>query len=90
MGIGNTTTSSAIASVMLEQPPEAVTGRGAGLSGEGLELEEPGDQKAIALHGPDREKPLEVLSALGGLDIAAMTGFCWEELFTGFLWFWTG
>ena len=75
MGIGNTTTSSAIASVMLEQPPEAVTGRGAGLSGEGLERKIQVIQKAIVLHGPDREKPLEVLSALGGLDIAAMTGF---------------
>lgn len=55
--------------------PEAVTGRGAGLSGEGLERKIQVIQKAIVLHGPDREKPLEVLSALGGLDIAAMTGF---------------
>lgn len=75
MGIGNTTTSSAVASVMLNQPPEAVTGRGAGLSGEGLERKIHVIQKAIALHKPEREKPLEVLSALGGLDIAAMTGF---------------
>lgn len=36
MGIGNTTTSSAVASVLLGKPVEDMTGRGAGLSGEGL------------------------------------------------------
>ena len=37
MGIGNTTTSSAVASVLLSVAPEQVTGRGAGLSSAGLE-----------------------------------------------------
>lgn len=36
MGIGNTTTSSAVASVLLKQPVEEMTGRGAGLTSEGL------------------------------------------------------
>ena len=36
MGIGNTTTSSAVASVLLGQPVETMTGRGAGLSSDGL------------------------------------------------------
>lgn len=74
MGIGNTTTSSAITSVLLDLPVEIVTGRGAGLSGEGLERKIQVIKEAIALHHPDKEKPLEVLAALGGFDIAAMTG----------------
>ena len=36
MGIGNTTTSSAVAAVLLGQPVECMTGRGAGLSDQGL------------------------------------------------------
>ncbi|MCD8083191.1 MAG: nicotinate-nucleotide--dimethylbenzimidazole phosphoribosyltransferase [Clostridiales bacterium] len=74
MGIGNTTASSAIASVLLDLPPEAVTGRGAGLSGEGLRHKVEVIREAIALHHPDRTQPFEVLSCLGGFDIAAMTG----------------
>lgn len=75
MGIGNTTTSSAIASVLLDCPVEHVTGRGAGLSREGLERKIQVIRDAIALHQPDPEKPLEVLAAVGGFDIAGMTGF---------------
>ena len=74
MGIGNTTTSSAVASVLLEQPVESVTGRGAGLSGEGLRRKIQVIEEAIALHRPDRNNPMEVLAALGGFDIAGMTG----------------
>ena len=43
MGIGNTTTSSAITSVLLGQSPETVTGRGAGLSSAGLEKKDSDD-----------------------------------------------
>ncbi len=74
MGIGNTTTSSAIASVMLDQPAELVTGRGAGLSGDGLERKIQVIKEAAALHHPAAEHPLEVLAALGGFDLAGMTG----------------
>lgn len=74
MGIGNTTTSSAVASVLLDQPVEAVTGRGAGLSGEGLKRKIQVIQEAIELHHPDRSDPLEVLANLGGFDIAGMCG----------------
>lgn len=75
MGIGNTTTSSAIASVMLGEPVEAVTGRGAGLSREGLERKITVIRDAIALHHPDPEDPVQVLADLGGFDIAGITGF---------------
>lgn len=74
MGIGNTTTSSAITSVLLQVDPEEVTGRGAGLSSEGLEKKVSVIRKAIALHQPDREDILDVLSKVGGLDIAGMAG----------------
>ncbi len=74
MGIGNTTTSSAVAGVMLGQSAELVTGRGAGLSREGLERKIEVIKDAIALHRPDKEKPLEVLAALGGFDIAGLCG----------------
>lgn len=74
MGIGNTTTSSAIASVLLEQPVETVTGRGAGLSSEGLERKINAIKKAIALHQPDKTDGIDVLAKVGGLDIAGMTG----------------
>ena len=53
MGIGNTTTSSAVASVLLGKPVEDMTGRGAGLSGEGLVRKINAIKKAIALNNPD-------------------------------------
>ena len=60
MGIGNTTTSSAVTAVLLEQDPAKVTGRGAGLSS--------------ALHKPKKGDPIDVLAKVGGLDIAGMAG----------------
>ena len=74
MGIGNTTTSSAVASVLLQAPVELVTGRGAGLSSVGLEKKMEVIKEAIALHHPDPEDPLGVLEAVGGFDIAGMCG----------------
>ena len=74
MGIGNTTTSSAIAAVLLEKEPCEVTGRGAGLSNEGLQKKITVIENAIALHKPDRSDIIDVISKVGGLDIAAMTG----------------
>ena len=74
MGIGNTTTSSAIASVLLKKAVAEVTGRGAGLSSEGLARKIEVIQQAINLHKPDCKDPIDVLSKVGGFDIAAMTG----------------
>ena len=74
MGIGNTTTSSAIASVLLEMEPEVVTGRGAGLSTEGLNRKVAVIRQAIALHKPKKEDPIDVLAKVGGFDIAGLTG----------------
>ena len=74
MGIGNTTTSSALASVLLGLEPEAVTGRGAGLSSDGLRTKISVIRRALALHQPDPNDPVGALAAVGGLDIAGLAG----------------
>lgn len=74
MGIGNTTTSSAIAAVLSGHPVEEMTGRGAGLSREGLARKISVIHRAVQTNHPDSSDPLDVLSKLGGFDIAAMTG----------------
>lgn len=74
MGIGNTTTSSAVASVLLDAPPEKVTGRGAGLDNDGLKRKINVIKRAVEVNRPDNNDPLDILSKLGGFDIAGMTG----------------
>ena len=74
MGIGNTTTSSALVAALLNLPAETVTGRGAGLSDAGLHRKIWAIERAITVHRPDPKDPLDVLSKLGGLDIAGMAG----------------
>lgn len=79
MGIGNTTTSSAIASVLLEKEPETVTGRGAGLSGEGLNRKIQVIRQAIQLHKPIKEDPIDVLAKVGALILPAWWVYFWAE-----------
>ena len=74
MGIGNTTTSSAVAAVLLGQPVERMTGRGAGLSDAGLARKLDAIRRGIARNQPDAADPLDVLSKLGGFDIAGLCG----------------
>lgn len=74
MGIGNTTTTSAIASVLLDKDPDFVTGKGAGLSDHALEHKVHVINKAIDLHQPDKTDAIDILCKIGGLDIAGMTG----------------
>lgn len=74
MGIGNTTTSSAVLSALTGATPEAVTGRGGGLTDQAFAVKKQVITQALALHHPDREDVVDVLSAVGGLDLAAMTG----------------
>lgn len=74
MGIGNTTTSAAMASVLLGCDPSEVTGRGAGLSTSGLEKKVRVIRQAIALNRPDPADPVDILAKLGGFDIAGMAG----------------
>ena len=74
MGIGNTTTSSAVLSALTGATPESVTGRGGGLTDQAFAVKKQVITQALVLHHPDREDVVDVLSAVGGLDLAAMTG----------------
>jgi len=74
MGIGNTTTSSAIAATLLGKSVDEVTGRGAGLTDEGLTRKIAVIERALAVNRPDANDAIDVLAKLGGFDIAAMTG----------------
>ncbi|MBR3136873.1 MAG: nicotinate-nucleotide--dimethylbenzimidazole phosphoribosyltransferase [Clostridia bacterium] len=74
MGIGNTTTSSALVAALLNLPAETVTGRGAGLSDAGLQRKIWAIERAITVNRPDPKDILDVLSKLGGLDICGMAG----------------
>ena len=74
MGIGNTTTSSAICAAYLQCDAEEVTGRGAGLTSEGLKKKVLVIEEALALHKPNIDDVFDVLSKIGGLEIAGMTG----------------
>ena len=74
MGIGNTPTSSAVASVLLGRPVAEMTGRGAGLSDAGLHRKIDAIERGIARNHPDAADPLGVLAALGGFDIAGLCG----------------
>ena len=61
MGIGNTTTSSAMAAVLLGQPVEQMTGRGAGLSDVGLARKTDASRRGIRRNQPVPADPLDVL-----------------------------
>ena len=74
MGIGNTTTSSAVASVLLGRSVEEMTGVGAGLTSAGLTRKIDAIKRAIELNQPDADDAIDVLAKLGGYDIAGITG----------------
>ena len=74
MGIGNTTTSAAVLAALTHAPAQAVTGRGGGLTDAAFEKKKQVIDRALALHRPDPADPVGVLAAVGGLDLAAMTG----------------
>ena len=74
MGIGNTTTSSAVASVLLNRTAEEMTGRGAGLSSAGIDRKVNAIKKAIEVNHPDPTDGVDVLAKVGGFDLAGMAG----------------
>lgn len=76
MGIGNTTTSSAVSAALLQCGAEAVTGRGAGLSDEKLMHKRQIVAEAIEKYGLWEAEPLRILETVGGLDIAGLAGVC--------------
>ncbi len=75
MGIGNTTSASAIAAALLGMPAEAMTGRGTGLDAAGRARKARVIDTALALHRiAARASPEQILCAVGGLEIAAIAG----------------
>lgn len=74
MGIGNTTASSAMIAAFLQVPVKEVTGRGTGLDSQGMTRKETVIEEALRINQPDPDDPLDVLSKVGGLEIAALAG----------------
>ena len=75
MGIANTTPATALYSVLLEVPVEEITGRGTGIDDERLHHKIAVIKQAIAVNASCCTTPLGTLAALGGYEIAAITGF---------------
>ncbi|MCX2970332.1 MULTISPECIES: nicotinate-nucleotide--dimethylbenzimidazole phosphoribosyltransferase [Streptomyces] len=74
MGIANTTASAALIAVFTGADPAEVTGRGTGISDETHARKVDVVRRALQLHQPDAADPIGVLTALGGLEHAAMVG----------------
>lgn len=74
MGVGNTTPSSAMASVFLDVPVAKVTGRGSGLKAEGLAHKTRVLERIMASYTFDKNDPLDVLTKVGGFEIGGMAG----------------
>ncbi len=74
MGIGNTTTSSAVLAALLGASVEEVTGRGGGLTDEAFLRKQAVIARALSVNRPNGEDVLDVLSKVGGFDLCAMCG----------------
>jgi nicotinate-nucleotide--dimethylbenzimidazole phosphoribosyltransferase len=74
MGIGNTTASSAITSVLLRLPVVEITGSGTGLDENEVTHKVSVIERAIAVNEPDAADPIDVLAKLGGFEIAGLAG----------------
>ena len=74
MGIGNTTTSSAVLAALLGLPASETVSRGAGLTDAAFERKRDVIDAALARWRPDPADPVDALSKVGGFDLAAMCG----------------
>jgi nicotinate-nucleotide--dimethylbenzimidazole phosphoribosyltransferase len=74
MGIGNTTSASALVAALLEADPAAVCGRGTGVDDDGLARKVAAVRSALIANRVDRRDGRRVLAALGGFEIAFLTG----------------
>lgn len=74
MGIGNTTTSSAVTAVLLRKSVADVTGRGAGLTSEGVKRKIAVIRQAISRNAPNPDDILDTVAKVGGFDIAGLCG----------------
>ncbi|MBE6063025.1 MAG: nicotinate-nucleotide--dimethylbenzimidazole phosphoribosyltransferase [Clostridium butyricum] len=74
MGIGNTSTSSAVLCALTDCKVDDVVGRGAGITDEAYIKKINVVKKALEINEPDKNNPLDVVAKVGGFDIASMTG----------------
>jgi len=74
MGIGNTTSSSAIAATMTGEPPTETTGEGTGRSPEELRHKTAVVERALDVNAPDSNDPVDVLAKVGGFEIGVLAG----------------
>ncbi|NIE77783.1 nicotinate-nucleotide--dimethylbenzimidazole phosphoribosyltransferase [Pantoea sp. Tr-811] len=74
MGIGNTSAAAALASTLLECPARELSGPGTGLDSAGVSHKAEVIERALALHGLERDDPLRALACVGGFEIAALAG----------------
>ena len=74
MGIGNTTSSSAICAAMTGEAVAEVTGRGTGITDEQLAHKIEVVKRALAVNRPDPKQPLDVLAKVGGFEIGGLAG----------------
>jgi nicotinate-nucleotide--dimethylbenzimidazole phosphoribosyltransferase len=74
MGIGNTTAASAIVAAITQRPTEEVTGRGTGLTDEGVRHKVAIIKQALLVNHPAPDDPLDVLAKVGGFEIAGLAG----------------
>jgi nicotinate-nucleotide--dimethylbenzimidazole phosphoribosyltransferase len=74
MGIGNTTPAAALAAALLPAEPLFVCGRGTGLDDDGLAHKVEVVRRALAVNRIADADPLGVLAALGGFEIAFLSG----------------
>lgn len=76
MGIGNTTAASAVTAALTGLGAARVVGCGTGADGDCMARKRSAIERALALHGPHIQGPLDILARLGGFEIGAMCGFC--------------
>ena len=76
MGIGNTTPSSAIASVITGLPVAEVTGFGTGITDEAFKNKIDVIERSIDLNKPDPTDAIDVLAKVGGAEIGGIAGIC--------------
>lgn len=74
MGIGNTTPSSAIVAAITGAPPVQVTGRGTGLDDEQFKSKVSVIERVLEVNRPDPKDAWDVLSKVGGFEIAGIAG----------------
>lgn len=74
MGIGNTTTASAIGAALTGLPPERTTGHGTGVAGAAYDRKIAIVRQMLATNRPDPADPLDVLAKVGGFEIAGLVG----------------